>query len=351
MTQRLDIWVEQPGAQVGRKSERLIITHQNKTLAQHPMRSIAALRLAAQGVNVSTDALTALMEHGVQVDLIDFAHRPLARITSPHLTGQIRTRRAQLAAFDTTRGFSLAQALVAEKLRAQRRLITYVRRRAEDDDMAARAIANLTAREQEVHALRPAPLPICQPTLMGKEGAGAAAYWRALAETLTPALPFRREKRGAVDLPNVMLNYGYAILMSRVWGMIELAGLDPYGGFLHADQAGRPGLVLDMMEPWRPLVDDAVFSRLRRVRGAMPHTFDDEQRRGLVDDVLGRLQSLAVYQGRDATVQGCMQRSVRQVAAFLREEQPLRLYRWDVRGPKAPGDDAPPRSPVSVIPL
>ncbi len=32
-------------------------------------------------------------------------------------------------------------------------------------------------------------------------------------------------------------------------------GLDPYAGYIHADKSGRPSLVLDLMEEFRPHVD------------------------------------------------------------------------------------------------
>jgi CRISPR-associated protein Cas1 len=60
-----------------------------------------------------------------------------------------------------------------------------------------------------------------------------------------------------------MLNYGYAVLAGRVKLAIACAGLDPAVGFMHAPQkakmAPRSPLVLDLMEPMRPLVDRAVL--------------------------------------------------------------------------------------------
>ena len=52
-----------------------------------------------------------------------------------------------------------------------------------------------------------------------------------------------RETRGALDRFNSALNYGYGILYSQVEKAVTLAGLDAYGGFLHADRPGKPSLV------------------------------------------------------------------------------------------------------------
>ena len=71
--------------------------------------------------------------------------------------------------------------------------------------------------------------------------------------------------RGATDLVNCLLNYGYAILYTCVQGAIIRAGLDPFAGFLHVDRPGRASLVLDFMEEFRQqVVDRTVFSMINQ---------------------------------------------------------------------------------------
>lgn len=48
-----------------------------------------------------------------------------------------------------------------------------------------------------------------------------------------------RENRGAADPVNSLLNYGYGMLYQQVETALILAGLDPFGGFLHVDRSGR----------------------------------------------------------------------------------------------------------------
>ena len=71
-----------------------------------------------------------------------------------------------------------------------------------------------------------------------------------------------REKvknRNANHPVNAMLNYAYAILKSDVQIWVLTNGYDPTFGFLHASHAGRSALVLDLMEPIRPIIDRAVI--------------------------------------------------------------------------------------------
>jgi CRISPR-associated protein Cas1 len=52
-----------------------------------------------------------------------------------------------------------------------------------------------------------------------------------------------------------MLNYGYAVLESQVRIGVLAAGLDPRVGYFH----GKQTLVLDLIEPMRPVVDQVIL--------------------------------------------------------------------------------------------
>jgi CRISPR/Cas system-associated endonuclease Cas1 len=65
--------------------------------------------------------------------------------------------------------------------------------------------------------------------------------------------------RLAVNPPNAILNYLYAILESEARLAAAELGLDPGLGVLHRDTPNRDSLACDLMEPVRPLVDAYVF--------------------------------------------------------------------------------------------
>jgi CRISPR-associated protein Cas1 len=55
------------------------------------------------------------------------------------------------------------------------------------------------------------------------------------------------------------------VLSIQVDQALILAGLDPYGGFLHADRPGKPSLVLDLIEEFRqPVVDRTVIGMVKK---------------------------------------------------------------------------------------
>ena len=44
----------------------------------------------------------------------------------------------------------------------------------------------------------------------------------------------------------------------QVHAAVNIVGFDPYIGFLHSSQYGKPALALDLMEEFRPVVADSV---------------------------------------------------------------------------------------------
>lgn len=73
-------------------------------------------------------------------------------------------------------------------------------------------------------------------------------------------LPMTVKKYGATDVINALLNYGYSVLSGEISKFIHGVGLDPYFGFYHKNHTSFQSLVYDMMEPFRWLVECAVWN-------------------------------------------------------------------------------------------
>ncbi|MBW1955580.1 MAG: CRISPR-associated endonuclease Cas1, partial [Deltaproteobacteria bacterium] len=100
--------------------------------------------------------------------------------------------------------------------------------------------------------------------LMGLEGAAAAAYFGCFPHLFrVPDIPFNgRNRRPPKDPVNVLLSLGYTLLANAVQTQLHVSGLDPYLGCLHSPEYGRPSLVLDLMEEFRPVLVDALVLQL-----------------------------------------------------------------------------------------
>lgn len=71
--------------------------------------------------------------------------------------------------------------------------------------------------------------------------------------------PITVKKYGATDVINALLNYGYAVLAGEISKFIHGVGLDPYYGFYHKNHISFQSLVYDIIEPFRWLVECAVW--------------------------------------------------------------------------------------------
>lgn len=90
------------------------------------------------------------------------------------------------------------------------------------------------------------------------EAQAAAYYWKNLFSD-----GFTRDKDGIP--PNNLLNYGYAILRAVIARALVGSGLLPVYGIHHHNRYNAYCLADDIMEPYRPFVDDLVISTMKKM--------------------------------------------------------------------------------------
>lgn len=78
---------------------------------------------------------------------------------------------------------------------------------------------------------------------------------------------FTRDREGVP--PNNLLNYGYAILRAVVARALVTSGLLPTLGIHHHNRYNAYCLADDIMEPYRPYVDELVYGLIKQ-RGLPP---------------------------------------------------------------------------------
>lgn len=87
------------------------------------------------------------------------------------------------------------------------------------------------------------------------EGRAAAYYWKNMFPEVED---FTRERDGIS--PNNLLNYGYAILRAVVARALVASGMLPTLGIHHHNRYNAYCLADDIMEPYRPYVDELVVN-------------------------------------------------------------------------------------------
>jgi CRISPR-associated protein Cas1 len=95
--------------------------------------------------------------------------------------------------------------------------------------------------------------------IRGYEGATTARYFSAWAQFLPGAFPFeRRSTRPPKNAVNACISFGATLIYNEMVAFLHAHGLDPSLGCLHTPENGRWSLALDLIEPFRPVLVEAL---------------------------------------------------------------------------------------------
>jgi len=170
---------------------------------------------------------------------------------------------------DPAAAVKIARRLAAGKVHAQAEL----RARLDPEEADSRRL-----RQQQDQSLEHLLTASDNATIMGLEGAAAAAWYAWLAERIPAQWRFTgRNRRPPRDPVNALLSLGYTLLGTEMLRAVQIRGLDPALGFLHGVLPGRESLVLDLIEPLRPSVDLIVLGLLDHL---LPTQFSYSARNG-----------------------------------------------------------------------
>jgi len=327
----MELIVEGRGTFLGKHQGRLRVSREQKTITEAPLIHLKQVLIIDSGISISSDVIRACCEEGIPIHFLNGLGTPIAGLYSAGLTGTVLTRRAQLLAYESMSGVQLAKAFVAGKLENQANLLRYMAKYRKETDADLYNEMMLVAIEtrdylHELEQLRGEKIETIREQILSVEGRAAQRYWATIARIIPTELAWPgRETRGASDAFNSALNYGYGVLYSQVEQALILAGLDPYGGFLHADRPGKPSLVLDLIEEFRQTVVDRTVIGLVNKRFAVEQ--DEHQRlteatrRKLAEKVLERLESSETYEQKRQALRFILQNQARHLATFVRGER------------------------------
>lgn len=321
------LWVEQFGAFVGKYSERIVVNVKGERIAQAPLLYLQSVTIASDGVSISSDAVNACCERGIPIFFVNGIGSPVASLYAAGLNGTILTRREQLRAYDDARGVHLGCAFAAGKIENQAVTLRYFAKNRRDTpvgqsltDASAAVRDYLAPVERAASADR---IEDVRDTLMAAEGGAGRVYWEAVRGIVPDQYGWAsRETRGATDPINSLLNYGYGILRSQVERAVIYAGLDPFGGYVHADRPGKPSLALDLIEEFRQTAVDRVVVGLANRHFNVDQDelglLSPETRRTLAEHIQSHLASGVRYQGQKHRLGHVIQMQAREIAAYVR---------------------------------
>ena len=219
------------------KDAQLVYEGEDGVRRSFPIEDLGFVILETGLMTVSSHCIQQLADANVALVVCDATHTPSAQMLpfAAHTTTQ-ETVAAQLGATAAVQG-RIWRKIVRAKILNQAELL---RRLGFDANRRLRAMAD----EVKNHDVE------------NVEAQAARVYFRALA----PDPGFVRAREGA--WPNPALNYGYGVLRAAVVRALVGSGLTCFRGVHHHNRYNAFCLADDMMEPYRPFVDQYVFGHV-----------------------------------------------------------------------------------------
>jgi CRISPR-associated endonuclease Cas1 len=292
------LYVSSQGSYLRKEGETIVVEREQEKVLQLPLHTIGGI-VCFGNVLVSPFLLGFCAESDVSVSFLSEYGRFLASVRGP-VSGNVLLRRRQYRmADDEAATRAIAANVVAGKL-ANCRVVMNRSVRDHGDKIDSVAVkAASAAIDRLIDAL---PSAQTADAVRGLEGMAAAEYFGAFNELIVDqkeGFEFRdRNRRPPLDPVNALLSFIYTLLAHDVRSAIETVGLDPAVGFLHRDRPGRPGLALDLMEEFRPVIADRLVLSLINRRQVDPKGFTRAENGAVVMDDDTRKTVLVEYQSR-----------------------------------------------------
>lgn len=234
------------------KDQQMVITFKdNKDTVTRPIEDIGFVIIENPQVSISIPLLNELSDNNVSVVFCDKKMMPKTILmTLEGNTTQQESYKYQIDASVPMKK-NIWKQLVESKIKNQALLLNKVGKNGD--------------------VLKPYYMNVKSGDTDNREGAAAREYWGSIFED-----GFRREREGLP--PNNLLNYGYTILRAAVARALVGSGLYPAFGVFHRNRYNAFPLADDVMEPYRPFVDEIVY-----------HLYHDDAVRELDNQSKGKL--------------------------------------------------------------
>lgn len=197
-----------------------------------PIEDVGMVIIENQMISVTIPLLNELVDSGVAVVLCDrkgMPHAMLQNMDGNNLQGEFL--RNQIEVGEVLRK-QLWKQIVEAKIRNQSAL--------------------LEKQHSKGALLKPFYMNVKTGDSDNREGIAARLYWGELFGG-----DFVRDREGGGV--NALLNYGYTVLRAATARALVSAGLTPSLGIFHHNRSNAFPLADDLMEPYRPFVDEVVF--------------------------------------------------------------------------------------------
>lgn len=269
------LYLMEQGAVLRKESKRLVVEKQGRVLLEVPEFKVDRV-LVFGNVHLTTQAVSFLLSSGIDTSFLTVHGRfkgRLAPVESKNVFLRVKQYEKHL---QPQFKLSLAKHIVTAKIQnARTLLVRYARNHPEVD--LERAIKELQNCIEKVHKKQTIN------SLMGVEGIASAIYFEAYGKLFRRELQFDgRQRRPPRDPINSLLSFGYTLLTNEVVSLCCAIGFDPYIGYFHGLDYGRPSLPLDLIEEFRHAIIDRFILFLINNQVITQMDFEDKSEEGVL---------------------------------------------------------------------
>jgi len=220
------------------------------TVEKYPLyeRSIISEAILKDYALVSTSALVSLAIWNIDTTITDRRGMPIAVLLNLNNYSHVKTRLCQYEAVHNKKALNIAKQIILSKYEGYKKILEKYKLKQYNGNVEE----NLERIDTENYRSK----------IMGVESKFAKHYFSQVFSLFPKKIrPESRKTYKAPDGVNNVFNFGYLVLKWRIQRALINAKLEPYLGYLHSTQFGKPSLVCDFQELYRYILDDFLIQR------------------------------------------------------------------------------------------
>ena len=261
------LYLQEQGSTLRKDGERFSVEKQGQQLNEIIVRRVEQI-LVLGNITLTTPSMQYCMRNNIPVTFVSQHGSYFGRLEATTADNSAIERFQYLRSLDEPFALDIASRIVDAKIKNSRTMIQKRRAMAwesngelkEKFDTTLSLMTSLAEHTKTCETME---------ALRGHEGKAAALYFELYGLLFKKELPFyssafRRVRRPPTDPVNSLLSFGYTLLHNNIFSMVRMKGLNPYVGFLHAEDKGNPALINDLVEEFRTIIDSMTLYTLNK---------------------------------------------------------------------------------------
>lgn len=299
----MDLFIEKTGTKVSYEKGYFILENKDEKTKKISFDNIDNI-LINQGCTLTTNFIKNAILKDISIYFIDEYGNVYGNINSIIYNTNPEIKIAQLKIFATSLGRDIGRKWIVEKINNQKLHLQKIYSRRgilnsfveieKEFDFLIENIKQIDLNQEQYSNI-----------IMGYEGRASVLYFENIKKFLPKPWQFeKRETQGASEPYNIVLNYIFGVLYSKIEKSLILAGLDIQIGVIHSLGKNRKSLVYDFIEPFRILGWEITFVLFSK-KMLNKSDFDLKEKkitptgkRVIIQELYSRLNNIIEYNGK-----------------------------------------------------